>query len=201
MTHPNEVGLRNERVQWLLAEEQRKLANKVNKVDKIMKTNESCETKLDDQPTLETFSKCSKTELQAFVHARKFDRLDGPARDENWSWPNKGKLADAENGTDNLIRRAFDCRQKPVILSPPASQSTAASSPVANTRHKDADVVCVSPQQTECFNSTMASECLEMEMWMKEVDIALNPNQHNKVVEIDSAALERADPLQRHLEK
>jgi len=53
--------------------------------------------------------------------------MDGPSKDENWTWPNKGSVEEAKNGIDKLIKRAAECLNKPPILESHVSSASDAS--------------------------------------------------------------------------
>ena len=147
LSHKIQVELRKERENLLEAEEKRKAANRINKCHKLLQDNKTCEAKLNGTAvTLELLSKCNSKELQAFIHVRNFKT----ERTEDWKWPRKGKLEEAESGEDNLIKRAFDCSQKEVILTVP-SLTSAVPSETPNTRHTEAGVVHSLPRANTIF--------------------------------------------------
>ena len=173
------------------------MAEKVNKFAKVVEESEACQTKLDGEATLAGFASCKAPELRAYIHAREFTSMDGPSKKEDWKWPNKGKLEDAERGADNLIKRAFDCKDKPVILCRPSPPPA----PEATPRHKNALVVTASPQQTTFSNDNKASDFLKNDSWLLAVEQALNSRGHSNTLPVDDKLLERADLLQSKLEK
>ena len=55
--------------------------------------------------------------ITAFIHVRTFDSAYFP-RGSKFRYPNKGTITEALNGKCNLIRMAYDCRTKIILLQP-----------------------------------------------------------------------------------
>jgi hypothetical protein len=201
LTHENQVELRLERERLLQAEEERKIASKINKHQQVLHHSEACSAKVGGQEaTLQLFSKATVQELKAFVFARSFKNID-----ESWKPPNKGKPEEAEAGADNLIKRAFDCHNKPIILEKPSDAIAVPSSQATNnTRHSEATVVSIEPSKAFFSNADQkASRFLSTHSWVLQVLTALDPNGHcAKAPEIqEPSLLQKADLLQTKLEQ
>jgi hypothetical protein len=80
----------------------------------VLQANKECERKLLDALEVTTglkhFAKLLKGQLVAFIHARKYQDVNSDKRQ------NKGTLAEAERGVENLIKIAFDIRASPLLL-------------------------------------------------------------------------------------
>lgn len=145
--------MRRKNIEKQVLEKQRDIALKQQKTVVLLAANEECEqqllsvmkTRLNLEAEvpyeeirgaqLADFAKCTVPLLKAFIHVRMFDTLTVPSS-AKWSWPNKEKLADAENGVDCLIKRAFDCRRndlKLVAIDPATIQVPAPLVPVPPT--------------------------------------------------------------------
>jgi len=131
--------------------------------------------------------------------------MDGPNKDENWTWPNKGNVEEAKHGVDKLIKRAAECLNKPSILESPASSTTDASKATQNTRHEQATIISIEAHQKMFSNEEKASSYLQDEMWVHQVIQALDPedviSNSNHSNGIPQTSLDRADLLQKQLEQ
>ena len=114
LSHDNQIKLRQEREQILLADQTRKVADKVNKYHSLLETNKKCEEMLAGANNVENFSKCTVPQLTAYIHVREFRTTQAAGTDDAWKWPNKGKLEGAQAAEDNLISRAFERRNKDI---------------------------------------------------------------------------------------
>jgi hypothetical protein len=116
----------------------------INQVDNIIAENSKAEESLTrcmqqrgagapGQPppfsvaTLEDFAKLKLDALQAFAHVRKFE-----GKRVKFTFPGKGKVAEAAAGKHCLILMAFELRASPVIIRP--VQPRAAPAPVQRPR-------------------------------------------------------------------
>ena len=135
-----------------MANENQKVADKVNKYHKLLENNQKCQIELakTEEPTLQDFSKCTVVQLTAYIHVREFEATQEIGKDDDWKWPKKGKVEEAETGEDNLIKRAFERKDKPVILREPTKPE--AMSPTPNTRHSNATLISITPEKTTFSN-------------------------------------------------
>ena len=84
--------------------------------------------------------------LTAYNHVREFETPQAIGNDDDWKWSKKGKLEEAETGEDYLTKRAFEQKDKPVILRDPTKPE--AMSPTPNTRHSNVTVISITPEKT-----------------------------------------------------
>ena len=101
----------------------------------MLRDNKLCEEMIETKlkvpildAELETFSKCCviKPMLEAFIHCRLFNTLNVPRnfiwKDEKYKKVNKGQLAPSRAGEDNLITRAMEVKDRPVLLTAPVDE-------------------------------------------------------------------------------
>ena len=183
-----------------MADQTRKVADNVNKYHSLLETNKKCEEMLAGANNVENFSKCTVPQLTAYIHVREFRTTQAAGTDDAWKWPNKGKLEGAQAGEDNLISRAFERRNKDIMIEKPIPPEPPAS-PVINTRHLNATVINVSPQQTVFTNEEKASSFLQKSSWIMQVTRSLDPTGTGTVLELSDELFTRADQLQKQLEQ
>ena len=83
-----------------------------------LKENQECEAKVMLEGnhtslevfTLANFSKCQKGALEAFIKVRKYPTVEKKSNPDFVMPANKGSLADATAGLNNMIKLAFDLR-------------------------------------------------------------------------------------------
>ena len=199
LSHEQQIGLRIEREELLLADEKRKVADKINRYHKLLEDNSKCEAVLaNTDGSLVDYSKCTVKMLTAYIHVREFKAIQAGGRDDDWKWPNKGKIEEAVEGADKIITRAHKLKSKDIILEEPASPKPVA--PEVNTRHEEATIICATPRQTIFSNEEKASRFLQMPNWASAVTKALDPWGNCTVLDINNDLLVRADLLQKQLE-
>jgi len=176
--------------------QERKISSKINRFHKIQNNNAACFEKLsaDGGGTMEEFSKCSLQELTAFIHIRGFESLNETAK-----FPKKGKLEGAKAGEDNLIKRAFDCRNNPLILKMPKAAVVVDKTVCTDTRHQEATVIRLDSMGATFSSSTKASEWLQDKSWVDEFYEAADPTSGAKREPVTDELCERADTLQKML--
>jgi len=204
--HEHQIDNRNERHSLMMAEKERKEADLINKHQKVLQESETCATKIRDvgdnkDALLQRISSCLQPELKSFIHVRMFKTMTGPSRDENWTWPNKGKLEEAKNGVDTLINRAFECVSNPPILEQPESPLSDITKTTKNARHKQATIVSIEVNQSKFSKEDNASSFLQDSMWVHQIIQSFDTENAIKSTDVPQDSLRRADLLQKHLEK
>ena len=197
LSHSAQVELRAERKRELEKAKAEKVAASVNKYHQAKAEADACSAKLGDGPvTYELLNKATISELKAFIHARTHKSIDAPMK-----LPKKGKVEDARNGDDNLLKRAFDVKDKPFILEEP-SVPPPEPAPGSN-RHALATVVTIQPHISFWTSTTWATSYLNNEAWVLQVFKTFDYDNYysNKMCAVRPAMLSKADKLQKQIEK
>jgi hypothetical protein len=197
LNHETQVQLRADRLLETQQIMTQKLEVEKTKHNKLMEANVQCEAKIKDiavglgVSAIADFDKPNKSELIAFVHVRSFSTVEKPKH--FGPWPKKGKSSEAIAGTRCLVRLAYDCRDKRVILLEPASPITTEDQPAP--RHLGATVLKAG---ATTINAKLASALLCDCDWVTSLLSTFRLNAEN-INPVNNALMGKADNLQNQL--
>lgn len=144
------------------------------------------------------FSAVKADDLKAFVYVRMF-KSKAAAKKAKFKAPNKGKLATARQGENNLIKLAFDARRDPVVLEPVLDPILAV--PDANLGHREPRVVRVLGVGERGVDVKLASAYLADAAWCSRFDATfkggVSPGRDG--VNADLLVVELRRRLRRHV--
>ena len=210
LTHVHQQSLREERINLIKAEIERKKADAVAKLHAKLRNNFDCEKKLfllmkvnTDvkhlmNVTMANLMSCSGDLLKAFIIVRKDNLLISRL-------PKNGLLNDALKGEKNLISLAFECRgmENKVLKQLQEEHSTLSASDDVSD---ETDEIIIDNEyrvdvslSKNCNEYISASSLLENNDWLSNVQKCLDPLEKLSRREINNECKRQADILKKVL--